>query len=61
MADFSPADVVAAIATAPGAGAIAIVRLSGPGALVLADRLYRGAAPALAARWRARSACTWTG
>ncbi len=50
MADFSPADVVAAIATAPGAGAIAIVRLSGPGALVLADRLYRGAAPALAAR-----------
>ena len=50
MAPFSPADVVAAIATAPGAGAIAIVRLSGPGVFALADRLYGGAAPPLADR-----------
>ena len=40
-----PSDTVAAIATAPGEGAIAIVRLSGPDSLPLADRLFRCPAP----------------
>jgi tRNA modification GTPase len=38
-------DTIAAISTAPGAGAIAIVRLSGPDSLAIADRVYRGAKP----------------
>ena len=41
-----PADTIAAIATAPGTGAIAIVRVSGPDTYGLADRLFRGPAPA---------------
>ena len=45
MAPSFPADVVAAIATAPGAGAIAIVRLSGAGAFAVADRIFRCSAP----------------
>ena len=40
-----PADTIAAIATAPGEGAIAIVRLSGPETYAIADRLYRGGSP----------------
>ncbi len=35
-------DTIAAIATAPGEGAIAIVRLSGPESMTIADRLFRG-------------------
>lgn len=35
-------DTIAAIATAPGEGAIAIVRISGPDSLALADRLFKG-------------------
>jgi tRNA modification GTPase len=38
----SPTDTIAAIATAPGVGAIGIVRMSGPDALVVADRVFRG-------------------
>ena len=45
-----PAETIAAIATAPGAGAIAIVRVSGPATYPLADRLFRCAAPAPSAR-----------
>ena len=41
-----PSDTIAAIATAPGEGAIAIVRLSGPETFSLADRFFRCAAPA---------------
>ncbi len=42
-----PADTIAAIATAPGEAGIAIVRVSGPDALAMADSLFRcaGAAP----------------
>lgn len=39
------ADTIAAIATAPGEGAIAIVRVSGPASLEIADRIFRGPAP----------------
>ncbi|MCX7819990.1 MAG: tRNA uridine-5-carboxymethylaminomethyl(34) synthesis GTPase MnmE [Kiritimatiellae bacterium] len=41
------ADTIAAIATAPGAAGIAIVRVSGPAALSVADRMFRcrGAPP----------------
>ena len=35
-------DTIAAIATAVGEGGIGIVRLSGPGAVAVADRLFRG-------------------
>jgi tRNA modification GTPase len=35
-------DTIAAIATPPGIGAIAVVRVSGPDALVVADRVFRG-------------------
>ena len=37
-----PRDTIAAIATAPGAGGIAVVRVSGPGSLEVARRLFRG-------------------
>lgn len=43
-------DTIAAIATAPGAGGIAIVRVSGPQALAIADRLFRGSGPPPSAR-----------
>jgi tRNA modification GTPase len=35
-------DTVAAISTPPGEGAIALVRLSGPEAVAIADRIFRG-------------------
>lgn len=40
-------DTIAAIATAPGEAGIAVVRISGPGAFTVADRVYagRGAPP----------------
>ena len=38
-------DTIAAIATAPGEGAIAIVRLTGPASLEIADRVFRGKGP----------------
>ena len=38
-------DTIAAIATAPGAAAIGIVRLSGPAALTIADQIFRASAP----------------
>jgi tRNA modification GTPase len=38
-------DVIAAIATAAGAAGLAVVRVSGPGAMEVADAVFRGAAP----------------
>lgn len=37
----APGDLIAAVATAPGSAGVGIVRLSGPGALAVADALYR--------------------
>lgn len=38
-------DTIAALATAPGEGAISIVRVSGPESLTIADRIFCGKAP----------------
>jgi tRNA modification GTPase len=38
-------ETIVALSTAPGEGALAIVRLSGPEALAIADRLFRGQRP----------------
>src|SRR5262245_6535085 len=38
-------DTIAAIATAPGAGGLAVVRVSGPRALAVADAVFRGGSP----------------
>lgn len=35
-------DTIAAIATAPGEGAISVIRISGPRSLVIADSIFRG-------------------
>ncbi len=43
-------DTIAAIATAPGEGGVAIVRVSGPDALRIADEVFRCAAPKPSAR-----------
>jgi tRNA modification GTPase len=40
--DFSLDDDIAAIATAPGESGLAVVRVSGPGAVTVADRVFRG-------------------
>ena len=45
-----PSDTIAAIATAPGEGAIAIVRLSGTETYAIADRVFRGPSPRPSAR-----------
>lgn len=42
MPVYQSSDTIAAIATPPGEGGIAIVRLSGPDSLRIADALYRG-------------------
>ena len=42
MTRLGLSDTIAAVASAPGTGAIGIVRVSGPGALAVADRLFRG-------------------
>jgi len=38
-------DTIAAVSTAPGEGAIAIIRLSGPESIPVADRIFRCSAP----------------
>ena len=43
MSDASTGRTVAALATAPGAAGIAVVRLSGPDAAAIADKLCPGA------------------
>jgi len=42
-------DTIAAIATAPGAAGIAVVRVSGPQAVAVTDAVFRGATPLAAA------------
>ncbi|MDE2801040.1 MAG: tRNA uridine-5-carboxymethylaminomethyl(34) synthesis GTPase MnmE [Gemmatimonadota bacterium] len=42
---MSDNDTIAAIATAPGEGAIGIIRLSGPDAISIGERLFRGKTP----------------
>lgn len=39
---ISSEQTIAAIATAPGVGAIGVIRLSGPDALTIADRIFKG-------------------
>ena len=41
----SSEDTIVAIATAPGTGGIAVIRLSGPGALGIFSKIWRGADP----------------
>ena len=38
-------DTIAAISTAPGEGAIAVIRISGPRALTIAEQLFARANP----------------
>jgi tRNA modification GTPase len=45
-----PADTIAAVATPPGEGAIAVIRISGPDALAVGDRIFRSESPLGAAR-----------
>ncbi len=40
--ELIPAETIAAISTAAGEGAIALVRISGPGAISVADKIFRG-------------------
>jgi tRNA modification GTPase len=40
--DLIVPDTIAAISTPPGEGAIALVRMSGPDAIMIADRIFRG-------------------
>ena len=47
---ISPADTIAAVATPPGEGAIAVIRISGPGALEVGDRIFRARSRLAAAR-----------
>jgi tRNA modification GTPase len=42
---MSGTDTIAALATPAGAGALAVVRISGPGALEIAGRVSRGRRP----------------
>lgn len=39
---YNPDDTICAISTPPGAGGIAVIRLSGPKALVIADKIWHG-------------------
>lgn len=39
---YNPSDTICAIATAAGTGAIAVVRISGPEAFAVADRIWQG-------------------
>ena len=43
-------DTIAALATAPGSAGLAVLRVSGPRALAIADAVFRGAAPLAEAR-----------
>ena len=46
----APIDTIAAIATPPGEGAIAVIRISGGSAIAAAERVFRGSAPLTDAR-----------
>ena len=43
--DHTGVDTIAAVATPPGEGGLAVIRVSGPGALTMTARVFRGAAP----------------
>ena len=43
--NISPTDTIAAVATPPGEGAIAVIRISGPDALQIGNRIFRGRGP----------------
>ncbi len=45
---YREGDTVVAPATAPGVGALAVVRISGPDAISIADRIFSGATPSRA-------------
>jgi tRNA modification GTPase len=47
---ISPTDTIAAVATPPGEGAIAVIRISGPEALQIGNRIFRGRRPLSTAR-----------
>lgn len=49
---YRPGDTIAAVATPMGAGGLAVVRISGPDSLAVADRVFRGAPPSPSARGR---------
>src|ERR1043165_5751045 len=38
----SPIDTIVALSTPPGIGAIGVIRLSGPGAIAIADKIFAG-------------------
>lgn len=40
---YNSADTICAVSTAPGAGGIAVIRLSGPNAIEIGSRIWRGA------------------
>jgi tRNA modification GTPase len=48
-------DTIAALATAPGEAGLAVIRLSGPGALEIADRCFRPVGPSASGPSRATS------
>ncbi len=53
---MNPADTIAAVATPPGAGGLAVLRLSGRRALAIADRCLRSAGGRLPSSWTPRTA-----
>lgn len=40
--DFNSTDTIAAVATAPGTGGIAVIRISGPQAIIISDAAWKG-------------------
>ncbi|MBN1282811.1 MAG: tRNA modification GTPase, partial [Proteobacteria bacterium] len=42
MSDFASGETIAAIATPPGAGGVGVVRVSGPAAFSILERIWRG-------------------
>jgi tRNA modification GTPase len=53
---MNPADTIAAVATPPGAGGLAVLRLSGKQALAIADRCLRSSAGRSPSSWTPRTA-----
>ena len=42
MTNITPNDTICAIATAPGCGGIAVARISGPEAIAITNKLWKG-------------------
>ena len=53
---MNPADTIAAVATPPGSGGIAVLRISGRQAVAIADRCLRSSAGRLPSSWTPRTA-----